>query len=87
MGVRPSLVEAGAREVGEIFVFGDTHAAPFEDLAVAGGADEAHRPVERVQRLDPRLSAGRHEIISVARQPDPGELPFDRIGGARRVGQ
>ena len=64
-----------------------TTPAPFEDFAVARGADESDRPFQRAKRLDSRFAAGRDEIISAARKSDPGELPIDRIGGARGIGQ
>ncbi len=54
--------------------------------AVARGPYEADRLTERIQRLDPRLSAGRNEIIGIAGKANPRELLVDGLCGARRVG-
>ena len=63
------------------------HAPALEDRAVAARADEADRLAERVERLDPRFAAGRDRSPRQSRgRPMRASCCFDRIGGARRIG-
>jgi hypothetical protein len=57
-----------------------------EDLTVGRGSDESDGLPERIQGLDSRFAARRHEVIGVVRQSDSGELLFDCFGGSGRVG-
>src|SRR5207248_1543756 len=80
------LLEAGAGEIGEIVTLADLHAPALEDLAISSGPDEADGFIERVQRLDPSLSAGSDIIPALGRQSNARKLRLDRFGGPRSVG-
>ena len=84
---RALLGDPGAGEIGETLLLRDANTAAFQDLAIAGRSDEAHRSMEPQQRFDPRFAARRDEVISGARQPDPCELLLHRFGGSRSVGE
>src|SRR5689334_3111741 len=58
LDVGASLLDAGAGQVRERLTVVNRNVPALEDLAVAGGADEADRPAKLKQRRDPRLAAG-----------------------------
>ena len=57
LGIVAFFSDPGTSEVGEVLVFRNPNATPFEDNAVAPRANEADRRVQRVQSFDPGFTA------------------------------
>src|SRR6185437_16443325 len=72
-----ALADSRACKLGEMFVVRDADPTAFENFPIARRSDEADRLADRKQRRDPRLAAGRDEVVGFVGQSDPGELPLD----------